>query len=38
MKDIKGSFTTDKHNLIIGTPLLQEWWDDIVIHTLIIPA
>ncbi len=25
IKDIKGAFTTDKHNLIIGIPLLQEW-------------
>ncbi len=24
-KDIKGVFTTDKHNLIIGIPLLQKW-------------
>ncbi len=22
----KGSYTTDKHNLIIGIPLLQKWW------------
>ncbi len=23
---IKGAYTSDKHNLIIGKPLLQEWW------------
>ncbi len=25
IQDIKGLFTTEKHNLIIGIPLLQEW-------------
>ncbi len=25
IKYIKGAHTTDKHNLIIGIPLLQEW-------------
>ncbi len=25
LKDIKEAFTTDKYNLIIGIPLLQEW-------------
>ncbi len=37
-KYIKGAYTTDKHNLIFGIPLLQECEDDIVIHTLIISA
>ncbi len=26
IKDIKGVFTTDKHNPIIGITLLQVWW------------
>ncbi len=25
IKHIKGAYTTDKHNLMIGIPLLQEW-------------
>ncbi len=26
IKYIKWAYTTDKHNVIIGIPLLQEWW------------
>ncbi len=26
IKYIKGAYTTDKYNLIIGIPLLQDWW------------
>ncbi len=26
IKYVKGAYTTDKHNLITGLPLLQEWW------------
>ncbi len=26
IKYIRWAYTTDKHNLIIGIPLLQEWW------------
>ncbi len=33
---IKGAYTTDKHNTIIGIPFLQVGEDDIVIDILII--
>ncbi len=26
IKDVKWAYTTDKHSLIFGIPLLQEWW------------
>ncbi len=38
IKYMKGAYTTNKHNLIIGIPFLQVGEDDIVIHTLIMSA
>ncbi len=38
IKYIKEAYTTGKHNLIIGIPLLQDCEEDMVIQSIIIIA